>query len=263
MNNAEVAATAVQDDIVERAWLPRRRDFSWGEPATLLTHTALTLRADHAAARDAVYAELDLIANFGRERIDRFQLFDTHTEARTKAEYLMRPDRGRRLATESRRQIVERCPPNVDLQVVIGDGLSASAVAAQAPDCWTYCGKRPRAQLALWQAVRGKALSRRRAQRIGELINPRIAVLLIGERPGLAAADSLSAYLAFRPRPGHSDANRNLISNIHSRGVDTEQAVRRIISLAVILCVLERSGVDVKEDLSSGISSAGGASAIG
>src|SRR6202790_2375408 len=67
---------------------------------------------------------------------------------------------------------------------------------------------------------------------IGELLSPKVAVLLIGERPGLATAESLSAYMAFRPRHSHSDANRNLISNIHARGAKPEDAAARILNLA-------------------------------
>jgi len=67
---------------------------------------------------------------------------------------------------------------------------------------------------------------------VGDLLRPEVAVLLIGERPGLATAESLSAYMAYRPRAGHTDAQRNLISNIHGRGVSLEEAARRVLALA-------------------------------
>jgi ethanolamine ammonia-lyase small subunit len=86
---------------------------------------------------------------------------------------------------------------------------------------------------------------------IGELLSPQVVVLLIGERPGLATAVSLSAYLAYRPQPGHSDAQRNLLSNIHARGVSPEQAAVRILSLAQKMRHLGTSGVAVKEDLTA------------
>jgi ethanolamine ammonia-lyase small subunit len=72
-------------------------------------------------------------------------------------------------------------------------------------------------------------------------------VLLIGERPGLATAESLSAYLAFEPCAGHTDANRNLISNIHSRGVPLDSAATRIIALASKMHAMGTSGIAVKE----------------
>jgi ethanolamine ammonia-lyase small subunit len=84
---------------------------------------------------------------------------------------------------------------------------------------------------------------------VGELLDPAVVVLLIGERPGLATAESLSAYLAYRPRPGDTDARRNLISNIHARGVPIGQAARRILALAEKMRQMQTSGVAVKEDL--------------
>ncbi len=83
---------------------------------------------------------------------------------------------------------------------------------------------------------------------IGELLDPAAVVLLIGERPGLATAESLSAYMAYRPRAGHDDARRNLISNIHARGVAPDEAASRIAWLAERMIRLAASGVEVKEE---------------
>src|SRR5581483_3561517 len=83
----------------------------------------------------------------------------------------------------------------------------------------------------------------------GELLDPAVAVLLIGERPGLATAQSLSAYMAYRPRPGHSDAQRNLISNIHAQGIAPETAALRILNLAAKMRQHGTSGVAIKEDV--------------
>jgi ethanolamine ammonia-lyase small subunit len=77
---------------------------------------------------------------------------------------------------------------------------------------------------------------------IGDLLGPKVAVLLIGERPGLATAESLSAYMAYRPQLADTDANRNLISNIHARGVSTEQASERILNLAAAMMKTQTSG---------------------
>src|SRR5262249_19211673 len=86
---------------------------------------------------------------------------------------------------------------------------------------------------------------------VGELLGPEVAVLLIGERPGLATAESLSAYMAYRPRPGHSDARRNLISNIHARGIAPDEAAWRIAALADAMRKAQASGAAVKEDLAA------------
>jgi ethanolamine ammonia-lyase small subunit len=84
---------------------------------------------------------------------------------------------------------------------------------------------------------------------IGELLDPRVAILLIGERPGLATAESLSAYMAYRPKAPDTDANRNLISNIHARGVSTEQAAQRILNLAALMMKTNTSGCQLREGL--------------
>ncbi len=88
---------------------------------------------------------------------------------------------------------------------------------------------------------------------LGELLDPAVVILLIGERPGLATSESLSAYMAFRPRHGDDDSRRNLISNIHARGVPPDQAAPRIVCLAEQLMRLENSGVAVKEEWTGSI----------
>jgi ethanolamine ammonia-lyase small subunit len=82
---------------------------------------------------------------------------------------------------------------------------------------------------------------------IGELLSPKAAVLLIGERPGLATAESLSAYMAYQPRHSHSDADRNLISNIHARGANPKDAAARILNLAAQMMKMGASGYTIRE----------------
>lgn len=211
------------------------------------TATQLELRQDHAAALDAVHAELSLPGDF----VDRWRLFDVQTQAGSKTEYLMRPDLGRRLNDTAREAIVRQCPRGADVQVLLGDGLSAAAVAAQAPALLPLleqeAGRRG------WRFGRPFVVRYCRVgilNDVGELLDPAVVVLLIGERPGLATAESLSAYLAYRPRAGHTDAQRNLISNIHARGVLPEAAARRVAALAEQMRRVQTSGVAIKEDLS-------------
>jgi ethanolamine ammonia-lyase small subunit len=216
------------------------------------TDTWLQLRADHAAARDAVLADLDLVRDFGPARIAKYLLFWAGTLAKSRAEHLRRPDLGRRLDDESRARVSERCPKGADLQVVIGDGLSARAVAAQAPGLLDALHQE--AVGRRWQFGRPFVVSFCRVgvlNDVGDLLDPTVVVLLIGERPGLATADSLSAYLAYRPRAGHTDADRNLVSNIHARGVSIPAAARRIMALAETMRRAGRSGVSIKEDVSA------------
>jgi len=218
------------------------------------TATQLELRRDHAAALDAVHAELDLDRDFGREFVERWRLFEVQTLAGSKDEYLMRPDLGRRLNEAARDAIVRHCPRAAGLQIVIGDGLSAAAVAAQVP---------PLLPLLVEAAVKaGLIVGRPFVVRhcrvgvlndIGELLDPEVVVLLIGERPGLATAESLSAYIGYRPRSGHTDAQRNLISNIHPRGVAAAEAARRVVALALQMRQVQASGVTVKEELAKAL----------
>jgi ethanolamine ammonia-lyase small subunit len=212
------------------------------------TATQLALRADHAAALDAVHAELDLERDFDSELLNQYGLFLVQTQAASKAEYLARPERGRRFSDAAAAAIRERCPVGVDLQVIVGDGLSATAVKVQVPQLLALLSDSARergwrfGQVFVVRHCRVGILNE-----VGEWLDPAVVVLLIGERPGLATAESLSAYLAYRPRFGHSDAQRNLISNIHARGVATAEAARRILALAEQMRRLQSSGVAVKE----------------
>jgi ethanolamine ammonia-lyase small subunit len=212
------------------------------------TGTQLALRADHAAALDAVHAELDLERDLGQDFVNRYGLFVVQTQAASKAEFLARPECGRQFTDDAAAAVRRRCPTGADLQIVIGDGLSAIAVLAQVPHLLPLllaaAGERG------WRVGQPFVVRHCRVgilNEIGELLDPAVVVLLIGERPGLATAESLSAYLAYRPRRGHNDAQRNLISNIHSRGVLPADAARRIIGLADQLGQLQASGVAVKE----------------
>lgn len=214
------------------------------------TATQLELRRDHAAALDAVHAEVEMERDLGGDLVRRFQLFEVRTRASSKEEYLRRPDLGRRLDDDARELLHKECPANCILQVVIGDGLSAAAVAAQAPGLLPRLDEEARQRG--WSFGRPFFIRHCRVgvlNDIGDLLSPEIVVLLIGERPGLATAESLSAYLAYRPRPGHTDAQRNLISNIHARGVGHEEAARRIMALAEQMRRRQTSGVAIKEEL--------------
>ncbi|HLJ95907.1 MAG TPA: ethanolamine ammonia-lyase subunit EutC [Gemmataceae bacterium] len=214
------------------------------------TATQLELRQDHAAAVDAVQAELNPDTDFGPEFVRRWQLFMVQTCAGSKAEYLLRPDLGRRLSPSARAEIVRQGVTGVDVQVAIGDGLSAAAVRAQVPHLLPLLEEQSRARgwsfgpPFIVRYCRVGVLNE-----VGALLDPTVAVLLIGERPGLATAESLSAYLAYRPRPGHSDAQRNLISNIHARGIQPEAAAWRIVNLAAQMRQCGASGVAVKEEM--------------
>jgi ethanolamine ammonia-lyase small subunit len=225
------------------------RVFTGRAGSSYRTPTLLGLRQDHAAARDAVWAEVDLARDLGVELLEHFGLFEVQTRAGSKEQYLLRPDLGRRFSDAGRTAVAANCPPRAELQIVIGDGLSAAAVTARVPQLLPALDEAARA--AGWLSGRPFFVRYCRVgilNDIGDILEPEVVVLLIGERPGLATAESLSAYMAYRPRPGHSDACRNLISNIHDRGVLIAEAVPRILALAERMRQLGTSGVAVKEE---------------
>ncbi len=249
------ASPSALPDLIDRirARTPARLLVGRAGPA-YPTATQLELRQDHAAALDAVHAELELERDFGREFLDRWALFEVRTHAETKESFLLRPDLGRRLSDAACIEVARLCPAGADLQVAIGDGLSAAAVAAQAPALLPLLDQGAKARG--WPFGRPFVIRHCRVgvlNDIGELLDPAVVVLLIGERPGLATAESLSAYMAYRPRAGHTDAQRNLISNIHARGVPCEAAANRIMNLAAKMMQMQTSGVVVKEELAAEI----------
>jgi len=213
------------------------------------TKMALELRGAHASAMDAVWAEFDLQKDFPPEFVVQWGLFQVSSKAQSKSQFLLRPDLGRALSDTAKSLIVQRCPKAPDFQIVIGDGLSSAAVSAQVPLLFQLLQQQVRARG--WSIGQAFAVRYSRVgimNTIGDLLAPRVIVLLIGERPGLATAESLSAYMAYAPRSGNTDADRNLVSNIHARGVSAEDAAGRITHLAAQMMTLKRSGTTLKEE---------------
>jgi ethanolamine ammonia-lyase small subunit len=218
--------------------------------AAYRTNTQLELREAHAAARDAVRAELNLFTDLGDDVVRKWSLFEICSRATSKDEYLLRPDLGRHLNDASRAEVNRRCTRGHDLQIVVGDGLSVTAVAMQVPRLLPLLCEEAKARD--WSVGQTFVIRYCRVgilNEIGELLAPKVAVLLIGERPGLATAESLSAYMAYRPKAADTDANRNLISNIHARGVSTKRAAQRILNLAASMMRAQASGCQLREEL--------------
>jgi ethanolamine ammonia-lyase small subunit len=245
----KLAANSDSPELVRkiRARTPARILVGRAGPA-YRTETQLQLREDHAAARDAVRAELDVNAAFGAEFLEKWKLFEVGTRASSKDEYLQHPSLGRAFNDASRAEIARRCAAGRDVQIAIGDGLSVPAIGAQVPRLLPLL--MGSVQARGWSVGQTFIIHHCRVgivNEIGELLRPRIVLLLIGERPGLATAESLSAYMAYQPDRAHSDANRNLISNIHSRGLSAEEAAARILNLCAQMMSLRVSGVTLKE----------------
>jgi ethanolamine ammonia-lyase small subunit len=216
------------------------------------TKMELDLRSARAHAIDAVWTEFDMAKDFPTEFVTRSDLFQVSSQAETKSQFLLRPDLGRKLSDSGRELVSQRCAKAPDLQIVIGDGLSGAAVSEQVPDLFPLLQQRARARR--WSV--GALFFVRHCRvgimnDIGDLLSPRVILLLIGERPGLATAASLSAYMSFRPCSGQTDADRNVISNIHSRGVNVADAADRIANLAEQMMRQSRSGTALKRETPS------------
>jgi ethanolamine ammonia-lyase small subunit len=217
--------------------------------AAYSTKMSLELRGAHASAVDAVWTEFDLRRDFPPEFVAQWKLFQVSSRAESKSQFLLRPDLGRVLGDAAKSLILQHCPKGPDIQIVVGDGLSSAAVSAQVPLLFQLLQQE--FQNRGWSTGHSFVVRYSRVgimNAIGDLLSPRVIVLLIGERPGLATAESLSAYMAYSPGAGQTDADRNLISNIHARGVRSEDAANRITNLALRMMTLKRSGTAVKEE---------------
>ena len=212
------------------------------------TAVQVGLRQDHAAAIDAVWRELEPETEWGAAFCSRWRFLKTLSAAATKEDYLRRPDQGRIFSPSSAADVAAECPPGADLQIVVGDGLSASAAAVQVPEVLPLLVAA--AEVRHWTVGRPIFVRHCRVgilNHVGLLLEPHVAVLLVGERPGLRMSDSLSAYLAHRPRPGHTDAHRNLVSNIQAAGTSPARAVERIMALVAAMMRRGISGPAIKE----------------
>jgi ethanolamine ammonia-lyase small subunit len=203
----------------------------------------LDFLAAHARARDAVHAGLNVealaqdIAHCGLASIT------VRSAAADRQIFLKRPDLGRRLAADSATLLSE---PMVapDVAIVIGDGLSSiaverNAVAVLQPLCTKLrAGARVVGPIVIATQAR-VAL----ADQVGELLQARVSIIMLGERPGLSAADSLGMYLTYAPRTGRVDSERNCISNIHSEGMAAEHAAVGAFDLVQSMLRFSASGV--------------------
>jgi ethanolamine ammonia-lyase small subunit len=200
----------------------------------------LAFQLAHARAQDAVHAGLDvrqLTAALGRPAI----LVDS--AAPDRAAYLQNPDLGRRLDPHAQSLV----KGDYDLAIVLADGLSAVAVQTHGPAVVHALTQRlPDWRLApLVIARQGRVAI---GDPIGEALGASVVVVLIGERPGLSAADSLGAYLTWDPKPGRRDSERNCVSNIRwPGGLAPDQAADKIAWLLREAKRLGFSGVDLKD----------------
>ncbi|MEX8494241.1 ethanolamine ammonia-lyase subunit EutC [Sphaerotilus sp.] len=215
--------------------------------SSLPTHALLAFGAAHAMARDAVHLPLDADALCAEIEALGLPTLRVHSAAPDRATYLLRPDLGRRLGHESAVQLDARGALDADLLLVVGDGLSSAAVQRQAvPLIDELLRQRPDG----WRL--GPVIVATQARvALGDDIGQRLAApmvaVLIGERPGLSAPDSLGVYLTHAPRVGRTDAERNCLSNVRAEGLRHAEAARKLWWLAQAARQLQRTGVDLKD----------------
>ena len=214
---------------------------------SLPTRELLAFGCAHALARDAVHLPLDAVALCEQLLAHGWPSLHVRSAAPDRATYLLRPDLGRRLDEGSAARLREHTTEGCDVQLVVGDGLSSLAVSrhavplieqirAQAPATWRFgpVVVAEQARVALGDPV-------------GELLHARLAVVLIGERPGLSSPDSLGLYLTWAPRSGRNDAERNCISNVRPEGLGYAAAARKLLWLCGEALRLQLSGVPLKD----------------
>ncbi len=208
-----------------------------GRPKFTPVREMLAFQLAHARARDAVYFPL----NAGE-----FEGVALKSAARDRAEYLRRPDLGRRLSDASAAQL-KALRGRYDVAFIVADGLSPLAVHRQAPDLL----RQVTAHLEGWKIAPLTVVEQGRVaigDEIGAALGASLAVVLIGERPGLSSPDSLGVYLTWEPRAGRTDAERNCISNIRNEGLTTGAAAELLWLLMSEARSRRLSGVQLKPD---------------
>ena len=206
----------------------------------LKTQTLLALRADHAQARDAVMKDVD------SKVLEDAGLFTVQTLCPDKDSYITRPDLGRQLSPEAVRTLKERCIQNPDVQIYISDGLSSTAVEANMRKILPV----------ITEALQSKGLKvgtpfylrfgRVGAQEhIAETLGAKVICVLLGERPGLATAESMSAYITYNAYVGMPESKRTVVSNIHKNGTAAVEAGAYVAEVIAKILEQKASGVDL------------------
>ena len=207
------------------------------------TNSLLLFQGDHAITQDALTRDVD------QKLLDELGLFTVQTRITGgKQEYLLRPDLGRQINDEGKRLISEKCVKSPNIQLVVGDGLSAAAVEANVREMFPV----------ILQGAKSAGLSVGTPffihycrvgvlNDIGDLLQPDVVILLIGERPGLGRAESLSAYMAYKPKAGDTDADRDVVCNIFENGGSNPlEAAAFVVRLAQRMRQVGASGVKLK-----------------
>ncbi|MBS3968674.1 MAG: ethanolamine ammonia-lyase subunit EutC [Clostridia bacterium] len=208
------------------------------------TDSLIRFLADHAVARDAVFMDVS------EEFLQKMNLFCVASAAADKEEFLTKPDLGTKLSDEAVKIIKEKCEKDVQVQIIAVDGLSSTAIERNIPDILP----------ALMQGFKAAGIKVgtpffvkngrvRVMDQIGMLLNAEVVLELIGERPGLGTAESMSAYLIYKPTEKTVEADRTMISNIHKRGTPPAEAGAQIVDLVKQMLEKKASGIKLNKAL--------------
>ena len=200
------------------------------------TITALRVRADHAAAQDSVFSDVD------EEFIRRNGFVAVQTQCESKDQYLTRPDLGRKFGPQAQQVIQKTYAKGTKVILMVGDGLSSAAIEANVEDCIPAIKQ----GLKLGDILFVKYCRVGAMDAVGDLVDADVICMLVGERPGLVTAESMSAYITYKPKAGIAEAKRTVISNIHRGGTNAVEAGAHIAKLIGRMLKEKASGVDLK-----------------
>lgn len=209
--------------------------------ARIKTIPCLQFQAAHSAAQDAVFSDVD------QELVDSMNLFSISTQCENKDIYITRPDLGKKLTKEGRKIIEEKCKKGVPVQIFVADGLSSAAVAANVADLLPAIQQGLlRHNIEYGQPFFVKYGRVGVMDEVSEIIDAQVTCVLIGERPGLITAESMSAYIGFRCSVGMPEARRTVVSNIHGSGTLAVEAGAHIADIIKMILENKASGTDLK-----------------
>lgn len=217
---------------------------------SLPTREVLSFGLAHARARDAVHMPFDramLAAGLG-DLGQRSIL--VRSLASDRSVYLARPDWGRRLDDVSRKRLTDASQAGpVDVALMIGDGLSAQSVLRHAPTLLqAVLPMLERLGVSVSPVVLAEGARVALGDDVGACLGAKLVIVLIGERPGLSASDSLGVYITYEPRPGRTDAERNCISNVRPQGLPPKQAAHNLAWLVEAALARGHTGVMLKDN---------------
>ncbi len=210
---------------------------------------SLQFRLAHAHAKDAVYSQLNVASLANDLTTAGLPIYALRSQAKDRDTYLQRPDLGRLLDEPSAKRLQELNSPPADICLIIADGLSATAIHKNAGSVVTLLVRQvQQAGYSLAPIVLVEQGRVAITDAIGELLRPRLAIMLIGERPGLSSFDSLGAYITYSPQPGLTDERRNCISNIRKQGLTPVMAVNKLMYIIETAFRLKLTGVELKDN---------------